>query len=860
MLTDPEFQTTDDNLLTFYGSQNTTLKALLADKMTIEDLQEAVTALDLPAKNNPEFTGVLKINNVDVESKIDSKLNATDPTKNATSDDLIMFTGLNNTSLKTLLSAKLNATALDNTVVNTNSLSDPVIVGSLNYKETSSDTDSRNLISEISNKANLSSPNFQTSLQLNSTNVLLQPGDFTGSLQSYIELKAPEQTPPDLSGLVSKPGDYNGDLQSYIELKAPEQTPPDLSGLVSKPGDYNGGLQSYIELKAPEQTPPDLSGLVSKPGDYNGDLQSYIELKAREQTPPDLSGLVSKPGSSYPSKWAIDSNAGGLSVFPTTANMQTLYWYNESGDTLIFSFDNVFYVPPPPPDLVMRIEPTGGSWQGVFDYYYFGTTSDDRYLYVLVLEGSTNRHDGYDKWDVQYDVSDGKWYDVGFDDPSRWGIDDAGTDTTAFNEHPTAANMQTHYFYDPEDNLKFQFDNPYYIAPPAPEPGYKYLGFYGRSGTSNGWFYELELSTTDGVIDYTNPIPLNKITVVGTPLGSEYNNPSCIFDGQYTQPGSETLIFDPNEIGALFYMENESNKQVENGSYYTYDSQGSSAVLSGAIYGTNTDPTTFDATDESNWDYVCDLTVISETPEPPPDPVERIVLNGGDWGNTYDYLYIETSSNGHYLYVLVYEGTTNKASSSNSYAFEYDPIDGKFHDVGSSVPATWSIDNTGGNLSAFPTDPNMPIHYFYSSSGSLRIQFENPYYVAPPPVVYEFYVSVEASAIFIWTEISSTTKAISASQITINSELAWNGVVSSVVDGNLNDSSGRLSTEPTSSVDTKLFTLTLPTKISQISITTHRPMYYPGFRIVEDGIVVINDSSNGGSSSQPSPYTRSYTF
>jgi hypothetical protein len=110
---------------------------------------------------------------VDVESKIDSKLNATDPTINATSDDLIMFTGVNNTSLKTLLSAKLNSEALDNTVVNTNTLTDPVIVGVLNYKETSSDTDSRNLISEISNKANLNSPNFSTSLQLNSTNVTL---------------------------------------------------------------------------------------------------------------------------------------------------------------------------------------------------------------------------------------------------------------------------------------------------------------------------------------------------------------------------------------------------------------------------------------------------------------------------------------------------------------------------------------------------------------------------------------------------------------------------------------------------------------------------------------------------------------
>jgi len=197
MLTDPHFQTTDDNLLTFYGSQNTTLKTLLAEKMTIQDLQEAITALDLPVKNNPEFTGIFKINNVDVESEINSKLNGTDPTINATSDDPILFTGVNNTSLKTLLSAKLNATALENTVVTTNTLTDPVIVGVLNYKETSSDTDSRNLISEISNKANLNSPNFQTSLQLNSTNVLLEPGDFTGTLQTYIELKAPEQTPPD---------------------------------------------------------------------------------------------------------------------------------------------------------------------------------------------------------------------------------------------------------------------------------------------------------------------------------------------------------------------------------------------------------------------------------------------------------------------------------------------------------------------------------------------------------------------------------------------------------------------------------------------------------------------------------------
>ena len=186
---------------------------------------------------------VLKINDKNIESEIESKLNATDPTINATSDDLIMFTGVNNTSLKTMLTEKLNATALDNIVVTTSTFTDPVIVGKINYKEAASDADSRNLISEISNKANLNAPNFSTSLQLNSTNVLLQPGDFNGTLQAYIELKAPEQTPPDLSGLISKPGDYaDNNLETYIQLKAPE---PDLSGY---------SLTTYIDERLNQYT------------------------------------------------------------------------------------------------------------------------------------------------------------------------------------------------------------------------------------------------------------------------------------------------------------------------------------------------------------------------------------------------------------------------------------------------------------------------------------------------------------------------------------------------------------------------------------------------------------------------------
>ena len=82
------------------------------------------------------------------------------------------------------------------------------------------------------------------------------------------------------------PGDYNGDLQSYIQLKAPSQTPQDLSGLVKRTGDYNGDLESNIGVKTPE---PDLSALVVKPGDYNGDLESCIRPKAPDSDVSDYS-------------------------------------------------------------------------------------------------------------------------------------------------------------------------------------------------------------------------------------------------------------------------------------------------------------------------------------------------------------------------------------------------------------------------------------------------------------------------------------------------------------------------------------------------------------------------------------------
>jgi len=117
--------------------------------------------------------------------------------------------------------------------------------------------------------------------------------------------------------------------------------------------------------------------------------------------------------------------------------------------------------PEAPPDPVMRLVATAGSWEGVFDYHYFGTTSEGRYLYGMVLEGSTNRHNGDDVWDFEYDPSDGKFYDVGDNIPVKWGEDDTGATLLDF---PTTANMETLYWYGDDGGLRFVSENPYYVA------------------------------------------------------------------------------------------------------------------------------------------------------------------------------------------------------------------------------------------------------------------------------------------------------------------------------------------------------------------------------------------------------------
>ena len=166
---------------------------------------------------------------------------------------------------------------------------------------------------------------------------------------------------------------FQFDNPFYVE---PPPQPDEINKrLVATGGQYDGTFEYLYFSTTPEGN--FVYGLV----ETNSSVRYSPTNYDFEFNPSD--GKFYDSGSSYPAKWGTDANATGLSVFPTTANMQTLFWYNESGDTLIFQFDNVFYVPPPPPDPVMRLVATAGDWQGKYDYLYEETTSGGRFLYRL---------------------------------------------------------------------------------------------------------------------------------------------------------------------------------------------------------------------------------------------------------------------------------------------------------------------------------------------------------------------------------------------------------------------------------------------------------------------------------------------
>ena len=142
--------------------------------------------------------------------------------------------------------------------------------------------------------------------------------------------------------------------------------------------------------------------------------------------------------------------------------------------------------------------------------------------------------------------------------------------------------------------------------------------------------------------------------------------------------------------------------------------------------------------------------------------------------------------------------------------------------------------------------------------------------------VYKFYCTVlpqldtqsVGDSFMSTTEISSTTTTLTSAMFEMadpNYVDSANDIQSVLFNGNINASGGYFVIKSYNdgglAVDRHMFTITSPVELLQLSITTHRPGYMPGFKIIlNDTHTLINETSNGGGSGSPSPYTKSHTF
>jgi hypothetical protein len=353
-----------------------------------------------------------------------------------------------------------------------------------------------------------------------------------------------------------------------------------------------------------------LYGLIIK-----GETERYLDGDLNDVQCDTIEKAWYDVGINFPKKWNEDNGEQLYDVWPTSANLPIQRWYN-ADDSLQFMFDDPYYVDEPP-EANKRLVATGGQHVGFSDYLYF-ETNDGRYLYNLVEIGTAIKMSGFNEFAMEYNKIDKTFYNVGGDDPEKWGTY-ADADETNLSYFPSGANLETQYWFTDDGTLFFQFINPFLIE----MPGYKYLGFYGQSGSTHGYLNEIALTLTDGTkIDKNNQIYSDKIKLVAPirpdlPEGTG-ENIDGIFDGQISNTPQNALMFKNDESGILLYMEADNNKEVQDGIYSTQGTNISYQIDQGKIYGTNTDPNNFtDPQYQNNWSYICDLTKIPITVQSP---------------------------------------------------------------------------------------------------------------------------------------------------------------------------------------------------------------------------------------------------
>jgi len=130
--------------------------------------------------------------------------------------------------------------------------------------------------------------------------------------------------------------------------------------------------------------------------------------------------------------------------------------------------------------------------------------------------------------DVEYDTIEKRWYDVGIFFPKKWNENDG---EPLYDVWPTTANMPIQFWYNANDSLQFQFDDPYYATtdniitsdPILNQVDETYtiqvVGNYNHE--TEGWYYSINNTafnfTTDSVLtrSFTSDETVT-VTVQGT--------------------------------------------------------------------------------------------------------------------------------------------------------------------------------------------------------------------------------------------------------------------------------------------------------------------------------------------------------
>jgi hypothetical protein len=128
--------------------------------------------------------------------------------------------------------------------------------------------------------------------------------------------------------------------------------------------------------------------------------------------------------------------------------------------------------------------------------------------------------------------------------------------------------------------------------------------------------------------------------------------------------------------------------------------------------------------------------------------------------------------------------------------------------------------------------------------------------------VYEFYVSVKAAGgsglhYININQMSSSTLTLKTSMVTVHVPI-YGGSAADMFDGS--NTTYISINDPNHEVGAKIWTLVTDKELVDLTFVADRPVYLPGWKIVCNGEIVLEDTANGGTSLTPSPATFTKTL